>query len=158
VVDDIERIDLQHTALVDAALPALDGPPGTARMLVDRPGHLSALTDGPGRQLLSVSERFDAGWTATIDGKATTPARINGDFLGVVVESGTHVVELRYQPKALARGQLVSLAGLCVLLAGVIGILRVNPRLPADPGSVNRWAEAPNRVFRGSRPPRAVSL
>jgi hypothetical protein len=134
VVADIERIDLQHTALVDAVLPALDGRPGTARMLVDRPGHLSARTEAPGRQLLSVSERFDTGWIATIDGQATTPARINGDFLGVVVESGTHVVDLRYRSKALARGRLVSLAGLVALLAGVIGILRVNPRRPADPG------------------------
>jgi hypothetical protein len=124
VVADIEHIDLQRTALVDTALPALGGEPGTARMLVDRPGHFSVQTDAPGRQLLSISERFDAGWTATIDGRPASPVRVNGDFLGVVVESGAHIVELRYRPTPLARGRLVSLAGLVALIAGTFVMLR----------------------------------
>jgi hypothetical protein len=124
VVADIERIDLQRTGLVDAPLPALGGPPGTARMLVDRPGHLSALTDAEGRQLLSVSERFDEGWTAAIDGHAASPVRLDGDFLAVVVDPGAHLVELRYQPKAFARGRLVSFAGLLALAAGMFVMLR----------------------------------
>ena len=124
VVTDIDRIDLRHTALVDAPLAALDGSPGSARMLVDRPGHFSVHTEAAGRQLLSVSERFDSGWTAMIDGRPAPPIPINGDFLGLVVESGTHVVELRYQPKALARGWLASLAGLVILAAGIVVMLR----------------------------------
>jgi hypothetical protein len=124
VVADIEHIDLQRTALVDAALPALEGSPGTAQLIVDRPGHLVARTDAPGRQLLSLSERFDEGWTATIDGGAATPVRLNGDFLGVMVEQGAHVVELRYEPTAFARGRLLSIGGLIALVAGVFVILR----------------------------------
>jgi hypothetical protein len=124
IVADIERIDLQRTALVDAALPALDGPPGTAQMVVDRPGHLAARTNANGRQLLSISERFDEGWTATIDGRDVTPVRINGDFLAVVVDAGAHLVELRYEPEAFARGRVLSLAGLFALVAGVFVLLR----------------------------------
>jgi hypothetical protein len=124
VVADIDRIDLRRTALVDAPLAALSGAPGTARIFVDRPGHFSLRTEAAGRQLLSVSERFDAGWAAVIDGQAASPIRINGDFLGLVIESGTHVVELRYQPKALASGRLASLAGLLILAAATLVLLR----------------------------------
>jgi hypothetical protein len=121
---DIERIDLQRTALIDAPLSRLDGPPGSARMLVDRPGHLAAHTDADGRQVLSISERFDEGWTATIDGREATPVPINGDFLALVVEPGSHTVEFLYQPKAFARGRIMSLAGLLALAAGVFVMLR----------------------------------
>ena len=124
VVADIDRIDLRRTALVDAPLAALNGVPGSARMFVDRPGHFSVQTEAAGRQLLSVSERFDVGWTATIDGQPAAPLRINGDFLGLVVESGTHVVELRYHPKTLVYGRLASFAGLVFLAAGALVMLR----------------------------------
>jgi hypothetical protein len=124
VVADIEGIDLQRTALVDAALPALDGLPGTAQMVVDRPGRLAARTNATGRQLLSISERFDDGWTATVDGRDVTPVRINGDFLAVVVDPGAHLVEFRYQPEAFAHGRVVTLAGLFALVAGVFVMFR----------------------------------
>jgi membrane protein YfhO len=124
VAADIEHIDLQRTALVDAALPPLDGDPGTARILVDRPGHFVVHTETTGRQLLSISERYDAGWAATIDGRPASAVRVNGDFLAVVVDRGEHSVELRYQPKALARGQIMSLAGLVALIVGVFVVLR----------------------------------
>ena len=124
VVTDIERIDLQRTAIVEAAPPPLAGPVGAARMLLDRPGHMTVRTQAIGRQLLSVSERFDQGWAATVDGRAASVLRINGDFLGVVVEPGSHDVELRYEPAAFARGRLVSIAGLFVLAAAVAVMLR----------------------------------
>jgi hypothetical protein len=124
VAADIEDIDLQRTALVDAALPGLYGHPGTARILVDRPGHFLVHTVTPGRQLLSISERYDDGWTATIDGRPASPVRVNADFLAVVVDGGEHSVELRYRPKALARGRVMSLAGLVAFVVGVFVVLR----------------------------------
>src|SRR5262249_12625071 len=106
------------------APPVLGGTAGTAEMLVDRPGHLSVRTESDDRQLLSLSERFDEGWTAAIDGHQGVPIPVNGDFLGVVVEPGAHIVELRYQPKAFALGRLVSFAGIVTLIASVFIVRR----------------------------------
>jgi uncharacterized membrane protein YfhO len=93
-------------------------------MVTDRPGHLRVQTTATGRQLLSLSERYDPGWSATIDGLAAPPIAINADFLGIVVEAGTHDVDLQFAPKAFARGRLLSIAGLVALVAGVFVMLR----------------------------------
>lgn len=121
--DEIQRIDLQHTALVSAPVPPLAGRAGTAQMLVDRPGHFVVRTQGNGRQLLSLSERFDENWTAAIDGRPSEAIRVNADFLGVVVEPGAHLVELQYRSKALRRGEVVTLAGVGALAAGLLVLL-----------------------------------
>ena len=41
---------------------------GSARLVVDRPGHLVVEVDAPGRGTLAFTERFHDGWSATIDG------------------------------------------------------------------------------------------
>ena len=121
---DIERIDLQCTALLDAAAPPLSGDAGSAEVLVDRPGHLVIHTEADGRQLLSVSERFDDNWTVSVDGLPSPAIRVNADFLGVVVERGAHVVELRYESRAFASGEIVSLTGLVALAVGFLVLRR----------------------------------
>jgi hypothetical protein len=52
-----------------------------------------------------------------IDGTPATVYRINGDFLGCVVEPGNSEVRLEFRPDSLLRGRLVTLAGL-----GLIGL------------------------------------
>lgn len=121
---DIQRIDLLRSALVDDAIAPLDGSDGDAQVVTDRPGHLIVRTEALGRQLLSLSERFDDGWRATIDGAPASPIRVNGDFLGVVLDRGAHVVELRYESRAFARGEIVTLAGSLALVAGLVVMLR----------------------------------
>jgi hypothetical protein len=124
VASDIQQIDLLHSALVNESIAPLDGSVGEARIVTDRPGHFIVNTDARGRQLLSLSERFDDGWKATIDGAPASPIRVNGDFLGVVVDRGAHLVELRYEPQAFARGEMVTLAGSLALVAGLVVMLR----------------------------------
>ena len=121
---DIERIDPQRTALLGAALPPLSGDTGAAQVRVDCPAHLVVHTEADGRQLLSISERFDENWTAAIDGFPSRAIRVNADFLGVVVEPGAHMVELRYESRAFARGKIVSLTGLIALAAGFLVMSR----------------------------------
>jgi hypothetical protein len=123
VVSQIDGIDLSRTALLSSAIAPLNGPPGTARMIVDRPGHMRVSVDAPGRQMLSISERYDPGWRATVDGGRATITPVNGDFLGVVVEGGAHEVELRFLPSAFVNGAIVSVAGLVVLL-GTAAVMR----------------------------------
>lgn len=123
VATEIERIDLQRTALATTAIPPLSGTPGNARIVVDRPGHVRVAVDAPGRQMLSLSERYDPGWSATVDGVGAAITPLNGDFLGVVVDGGSHEVDLRFLPSSFVNGAIVSAAGLLVLL-GTAAVMR----------------------------------
>ena len=134
---DIARIDLERTALVGAPLPPLDGALGATRVLIDRPGHLRVQTQAQGRQLLALSERYDVGWIATIDERLARAIAVNGDFLGIVVDAGAHVVDLRFAPRAFTLGVIVSAAGILALAAGVVVMSRLgrisSPRASCRP-------------------------
>ena len=121
---DIATIDVHRTALVAGRLPALSGEPGSATVAVDRPGRIAVDTVAPGPQLLSISERFDEGWKAREDGRAIPLFRINGDFLGCVVDPGKHRIELRFSPRNLFAGALVSVFGLLLLAVAAVVVGR----------------------------------
>jgi Bacterial membrane protein YfhO len=125
---EIDRIDIHRTALVAGTVPALSGLPGSATVAVDRPGRIVVNTVAPGRQLLTVSERFDEGWRATQDGRAIPVLRINGDFLGCVIDAGAHEVELRFQPRSFSTGAFVSALGLVMLAVAAVVTARRKPR------------------------------
>jgi hypothetical protein len=124
VARDVEGLDLQQAALLDGPVGSLSGPAGTALVTLDRPGHLIVDTSAPGRQLLAVSERFHEGWSVSAEGMALDLLRVNGDFLGVVLEPGSHRVEFRFMPASFRLGIAASAAGALTLLAGVIAMRR----------------------------------
>jgi hypothetical protein len=124
VARDVEGLDLQRTALLDGPVAPLSGPPGTALVTLDRPGRLIVETSAPGRQLLSVAERFHQGWSVSDGGSTLAPLRVNGDFLGVVLEPGNHRVEFRFAPASFRLGLAASAAGALALLIGVLAIRR----------------------------------
>jgi hypothetical protein len=76
-------------------------------------GHLVVRAAGPG--LLVVSEGWDAGWTARVDGQDSRVLRVNGDRLGLVLGAGTHRVVLDHH----ARGVLPGLALAAVSAIGL---------------------------------------
>jgi hypothetical protein len=119
VARDLDTVDLYKTALVPRGL-VLTGPPGIARVLEDRPGHLVVETSAPGRQLLSIAERYHRGWSATANGQPLRVLPVHGDFLGCIVEGGTHRVELRFMPSSFVQGAWLTGAGLLLLPTGVM--------------------------------------
>jgi hypothetical protein len=70
----------------------------------ERPGHL-VLVDA-----------YDPGWRATVDGRPAEVRPANVAFRAVPVPAGHHVVEMRYRPKGLLGGAIVSLIGLAAVL------------------------------------------
>jgi hypothetical protein len=92
---------------------------GSARLVVDRPGRLVASVDAPGRRILAFTERFHDGWSATIDGTPLQMVRVEGDFLGCMVDGGVHRVNLRFMARSFVYGSIVSGIG-AVLLATVL--------------------------------------
>ena len=118
---DLGGLDLEHSALVTHDVGLDGGPAGTAQIVADEPGAISVATrETTGRQMLIVSESFDEGWTAAIDGVGVPVERVNGDFLGCVVPPGAHVATFVFRPRHLVVGRAVSVGG--VLLALAIGL------------------------------------
>jgi hypothetical protein len=95
--------------------------PGSARLTVDRPGHIVVDINAPDRRMLALTERFHHGWSLTVDGAARPSTRVNGDFLGSAVDAGAHRVEFRFTPGSFSRGSIVSAVGLA-LLVGIVAI------------------------------------
>lgn len=114
---DLLQIDPSRVALVDRPLD-LSGPPGSATVRADRPGHLTIETDAGGTQLLVVAERFHQGWTALIDGHEASPVPVYGDFIGCVVPAGRHQVEFTFRPASVRIGFVTTLISLAAALAG----------------------------------------
>jgi len=75
--------------------------------------------------VLRVSESFDPGWQATIDGQATTlffPADLGQQ--AVFVPAGKHEVALRYRPRPWLLGIVLSVAGWTAIAGLGVGIVR----------------------------------
>jgi len=59
-------------------------------------------------RLLFFTIPYDKGWQATIDGKPVELQRINIGFTGLMVTSGTHTIELKFQPTYWIVGWVIS--------------------------------------------------
>ena len=84
---------------------------GSATITVDMPERLKISTASDDDAFLIVTDSFDPGWSATIDGKA---ARISPAYLAyraVFIPAGKHSVVFRYQPPGFWLGFGVSLLG-----------------------------------------------
>lgn len=132
---DFALVDHHDTALLDREVPPLAGPPGTARILVDRAGDISVETSAPGRQLLALTERFHPGWHATVDGQRVETLAIHGDFVGALVEAGTHRVDFRFMPRSFVWGAATSGIGVLVFVLTLVGLVRRPAKVAGPAGS-----------------------
>jgi hypothetical protein len=126
---DIDRIDPDCTALAEFPLALPVAPTGTATVTSDQPGRLAVHVACDAPQLLVVAESFHSGWRATVDGRPEAVLRVNGDFLGCLMEPGGHRVEFEFRPQSLQLGRLDSLLGLgFVSLMAIGGLRRTRPQ------------------------------
>lgn len=61
------------------------------------------------RKLLFFSIPYDEGWSVAVDGKKSSLAVINVGFMGLMLDSGNHHVELRFRPPLLRVGMMISI-------------------------------------------------
>ena len=115
--------ELRDVALVEPDGPRLDCASECDRERAsvqrDTPEHLvvRATTTAPG--LLTLTEQFDDGWSAELDGHSVDLVKVDGFMLGVELPRGTHTVTFRYRAPGLRAGIVVSLLasiGVVVLL------------------------------------------
>lgn len=83
-------------------------------------GHLTIQTASTTNGLLVISEIFYPGWKAYVDGQAAPIMSANGLLLAVPMPSGSHKIELTYDPDWWKIGMVVST--LSLLLWGSLGM------------------------------------
>jgi hypothetical protein len=107
-----------HPKFLGDSNPAIDG---KARIVNYRDNEVSIRYWAPRAGLLFLSDPYFPGWKASIDGKSTKIFRADGAFRAVVVPAGHHLVTMKYQPKWVYIGLLISAIGWIVFL-GILGI------------------------------------
>jgi Bacterial membrane protein YfhO len=126
-------VDPRRTAIVEEELPpmAQPGDPAADRAFVGERGpdrlRLTVQTGAAG--LLVLSEIYDPGWRAFVDGRSVPLLVADHILRAVAVPAGTHVVELRYETPALLVGSAISLATIAVLLTSAVLVDRRRRRL-----------------------------
>lgn len=78
--------------------------------------------------LLMLSEVYDPGWKATVDGKSVPIYQADGAFRAIPVPSGEHIVTLEYKPRSLEFGALISAISLISAVVLIVALWRF-PRL-----------------------------
>ncbi len=87
-----------------------------------RPNYLKYETEASKDQLAVFSEIYFAnGWNAYIDGELHPHWRANYVLRSMIIPSGNHTVEFKFEPVVYATGEKVSLAGSVLLLLFVVG-------------------------------------
>jgi Bacterial membrane protein YfhO len=76
---------------------------------------VAADLEGPG--VLVVTEAYDEGWRAAVDGQPAELLRANGIFRAVRLAKGGHQVSFRYRPAAVRAGAAVSAVGVTAAVA-----------------------------------------
>ena len=87
------------------------------QMPLHRPNLVRITANLECRGMVILTDAFYPGWRATVDGKSARIYQVYGGVRGVVVDAGTHVIEMRYRPWS------VILGGLMTALAALITIL-----------------------------------
>jgi hypothetical protein len=118
---DLLGISPEETALTETPVSILPSEPGKTSVLSDRPGLLQIETECPQPQLLVVSESYHPGWQAEVNGQSQRVHRVNGDFVGCVVEAGKSQVVLEFRPQSLEWGWIASLAGMGMASLCLVG-------------------------------------
>jgi Bacterial membrane protein YfhO len=119
---DLTIIPFESSALAEQPLELNPGLPGTATILADRPGDIRIAVDSPSRQLLVLAESLHAGWQATIDGQPRPVLRVNGDFMGCVVNAGKSEIHFEFRPASLRYGRWLSILGLGLIGAAMLAV------------------------------------
>jgi membrane protein YfhO len=107
--DPRREVILPATTPVPPAPPAFDG---DVRTLWRRGDSLGFATTANAAGYLVVLDTFLPDWTATVDGVPAEVLRANVVFRAVAVPAGSHTVALRYRPRSVVTGLLVSGASL----------------------------------------------
>lgn len=123
------QLDGRTTAVIDGPMPPIRQV-GTVRgqtpqrttestvtVVARTPDSMTLRSESAKDGLMVISEIYEEGWVAYVDGESVDIVRTNHTFRGVPVTAGEHTVELRYESQPLTVGLWISGAA----LAGMFG-------------------------------------
>jgi hypothetical protein len=84
-----------------------------AEVVRAEPDGIDVRAEGPG--LLVLTDAWDGGWRASLDGDPARVLRVNHGEMGVVMPAGRHRVLFTYRPEGLAAGLLLAGTGAAAL-------------------------------------------
>lgn len=118
------EFDVFSEALIERGVdvPKLDcRSPSRPEVLQHQSGLWKLKVDASGNSLVVVSDSYDGGWQASVDGEKRPIVPVDGLILGVEVSSGQHVVEMRYLPSSFLIGSALTGGALllCLFLLGL---------------------------------------
>lgn len=115
-------LDFSSTAVMLKETVSVDRCFGPEPVSVSRPNAdtLIAQAEVRCRGLLVVSDTFYPGWRAYVDGKVHPIFEVFGAVRGVVVDAGSHRIEMRYEPRSVYWGAILSLVGLTACTALIV--------------------------------------
>jgi hypothetical protein len=92
------------------------------------PGAITIKTDLSTRGWLVLSDTYDPGWKAEVDGKETVIRRANYNFRAVEVPAGRHTVSFLYRSPSVYMGMMLTILGVVLSAIGMYTSLRQSGR------------------------------
>jgi hypothetical protein len=83
---------------------------GSARLLDLRPDRVRVAVETNRPAHVVLVDAFDPGWHATVDGRAARVMLANTAFQAVAVAAGRHEVQVRYRPRSVLAGLVISVS------------------------------------------------
>ena len=116
-----DTMNRNETIILDAtpSIEPREGPSET-NIISYMPEEIVVKTKSDIAKLLFLSDTFDTGWKATVDGKSTLIYRADYTFRAVSVPSGEHTIIFRYHPESFRWGIIVSFVSFIVIALGSI--------------------------------------
>ncbi|MBI3210018.1 MAG: YfhO family protein [Candidatus Solibacter usitatus] len=110
--------DMRATTVLVGQAPPLESCAAEDRVSIVRrtSDYASIAAQLPCRGMVILADTMYPGWQATVDGKPAKIWEAYGALRGVVVEPGSHVVEMRFRPKSVYYGAALTALGLAIAL------------------------------------------
>ena len=71
-------------------------------------------------KVLFLAIPHDKGWSAKVDGKETTIEKVDAGLMGILLEKGSHKVELTFEPPYAKVGTYITLLSLLIWGVGIV--------------------------------------
>ncbi len=82
--------------------------------------HLKGSVSNSDRGILMIATPYEDGWDLYVDGQKTEMLECDYGFIGTVLESGEHTIELRYHVPNAKEGLALSIIGIALLTAFIL--------------------------------------
>ena len=108
--------DAEKVAYVESPVPRFDRPAqGTVNIVHELPSHVTIEFNMQTPGMIVLSDLWDAGWKARVNGVETPVLRANHAFRGVVVPAGKGILQYDYEPGSFFEGIRIAIAAGIVL-------------------------------------------